>query len=125
MQFTIAKDELERLGLVCGAVKSSLDLVTKDIETTEMIYRLATAVDQTVSAVATDSEILRGRIQIFEAELLTARVSLNKLEIIKKQLVNHRDMLAKIARMKVSAGGRNMEAAMAAESFLVQNSAVI
>jgi ElaB/YqjD/DUF883 family membrane-anchored ribosome-binding protein len=35
----------------------------------------------------------------------------------------HRGMLEKIVRMKVAARGRNLEAAMAAESFLAQNPA--
>jgi hypothetical protein len=125
MQFTIAKDGLENLRLICDKVKGSLDLITKDPEALELIHQLTTAADQAVSAVAADSEILRGKVQQLETELSTARSALDKLDIIKKQLANHRSMLAKIARMKIAAGARNMEAATAAASFLAQNPATI
>jgi hypothetical protein len=74
---------------------------------------------QVINLVSADLACLKAELVCRTSDLESANTSLG---ILKLQYQAHRGMLEKIVRMK--GAGRNIEAAMAAESFLAQNPAV-
>lgn len=120
MQFSIATKELLALSGACDIADTLLGDEELD-DNKQMLNALSdiTATGrQVILVAATDIADMTAR---FDSQTLDLDKAKKDLESLTTLFRAYRGMLEKIVRMKTAAGGRNTEAAMAAESFLAQN----
>ena len=125
----IGSKQLDDLTAVCDTADQFLTVLGDSEE--PQGSRLCETVAQ-LSLVLTES---RRAIKLVGADLTTLKTdragktidlesTKTTLSLLRLSYRAHRGMLEKIVRMKTAAGGRNTEAALAAESFLAQNPAI-
>ena len=120
MQFSIATKELLALSGACDIADTLLGDEELD-DNKQMLNALSdiTATGrQVILVAATDIADMTARFDSQTLDLDKARKDLESLTTLFRA---YRGMLEKIVRMKTTAGGRNTEASLAAESFLAQN----
>jgi hypothetical protein len=120
VQFSIATKELLALSGACDIADTLLGDEELD-DNKQMLNALSdiTATGrQVILVAATDIADMTAR---FDSQTLDLDKAKKDLESLTTLFRAYRGMLEKIVRMKTAAGGRNTEAAMAAESFLAQN----
>lgn len=120
MQFSIATKELLALSGACDIADTLLG--DEELDDNKQILNalsdLTATGRQVILVAATDIADMTARFDSQTLDLDKARKDLESLTTLFRA---YRGMLEKIVRMKTAAGGRNTEAAMAAESFLAQN----
>jgi hypothetical protein len=120
VQFSIATKELLALSGACDIADTLLG--DEELDDNKQILNalsdLTTTGRQVILVAATDIADMTARFDSQTLDLDKARKDLESLTTLFRA---YRGMLEKIVRMKTAAGGRNTEAAMAAESFLAQN----
>ena len=128
---TSSFEVLAHMGRVCDDTGVLLAQIEEKKDAVPFEETLASVVE-TLTTILTES---RRVISLIGVDLATLKADLtgkaNDLEstkttlsLLKISYTAHRGMLEKIVRMKTAAGGRNTEAALAAESFLAQNPAI-
>ena len=120
MQFSIATKELLALSGACDIADTLLG--DEELDDNKQILNalsdLTATGRQVILVAATDIADMTAR---FDSQTLDLDKAKKDLESLTTLFRAYRGMLEKIVRMKTAAGGRNTEAAMAAESFLAQN----
>jgi hypothetical protein len=120
VQFSIATKELLALSGACDIADTLLG--DEELDDNKQILNalsdLTATGRQVILVAATDIADMTARFDSQTLDLDKARKDLESLTTLFRA---YRGMLEKIVRMKTAAGGRNTEAAMAAESFLAQN----
>ena len=120
MQFSIATKELLALSGACDIADTLLG--DEELDDNKQILNalsdLTATGRQVILVAATDIADMTARFDSQTLDLDKARKDLESLTTLFRA---YRGMLEKIVRMRTAAGGRNTEAAMAAESFLAQN----
>ena len=120
MQFSIATKELLALSGACDIADTLLG--DEELDDNKQILNALSDITatgrQVILVAATDIADMTARFDSQTLDLDKARKDLESLTALFRA---YRGMLEKIVRMKTAAGGRNTEAAMAAESFLAQN----
>lgn len=120
MQFSIATKELLALSGACDIADTLLG--DEELDDNKQILNALSDITatgrQVILVAATDIADMTARFDSQTLDLDKARKDLESLTTLFRA---YRGMLEKIVRMKTAAGGRNTEAAMAAESFLAQN----
>jgi hypothetical protein len=120
VQFSIATKELLALSGACDIADTLLG--DEELDDNKQILNALSDITatgrQVILVAATDIADMTARFDSQTLDLDKARKDLESLTTLFRA---YRGMLEKIVRMKTAAGGRNTEAAMAAESFLAQN----
>ena len=120
MQFSIATKELLALSGACDIADTLLG--DEELDDNKQILNALSDITatgrQVILVAATDIADMTAR---FDSQTLDLDKAKKDLESLATLFRAYRGMLEKIVRMKTAAGGRNTEAAMAAESFLAQN----
>jgi hypothetical protein len=120
VQFSIATKELLALSGACDIADTLLG--DEELDDNKQILNalsdLTATGRQVILVAATDIADMTARFDSQTLDLDKARKDLESLTTLFRA---YRGMLEKIVRMRTAAGGRNTEAAMAAESFLAQN----
>lgn len=120
MQFSIATKELLALSGACDIADTLLG--DEELDDNKQILNALSDITatgrQVILVAATDIADMTARFDSQTLDLDKARKDLESLTTLFRA---YRGMLEKIVRMRTAAGGRNTEAAMAAESFLAQN----
>ena len=120
MQFSIATKELLALSGACDIADTLLG--DEELDDNKQILNALSDITatgrQVILVAATDIADMTAR---FDSQTLDLDKGRKDLESLTTLFRAYRGMLEKIVRMKTAAGGRNTEAAMAAESFLAQN----
>ena len=120
MQFSIATKELLALSGACDIADTLLG--DEELDDNKQILNALSDITatgrQVILVAATDIADMTAR---FDSQTLDLDKAKKDLESLTTLFRAYRGMLEKIVRMKTAAGGRNTEAAMAAESFLAQN----
>ena len=120
MQFSIATKELLALSGACDIADTLLG--DEELDDNKQILNALSDITatgrQVILVAATDIADMTAR---FDSQTLDLDKAKKDLESLTTLFRAYRGMLEKIVRMKTTAGGRNTEASLAAESFLAQN----